>query len=199
MNNETDDLRNEIMAKHATREIDDVLERIINNDERQQPIIFEDKFIREVLPLLVHPFSEENLIRYKKYVVELTNPLRVASTTHPEILFVVPALYPRPNTTTTSDPNSVSVSHVVDHIARQRERSLENLEHYITEFLTMISGSSPIEMRVLKPLALILARYGRVLEDSEGNPLYSLDSNSKQTKGYETTSSFDNETPVYED
>ncbi|BEG72700.1 hypothetical protein [Pseudomonas phage PA1C] len=169
------DTAEEIRARHVTRGIDDCLNTIIANDEMQLPIILEDRFVKEVLPLLVRPWDTDNLTRYRKYVLELTNPLRVASNeAEPKILFTVPALYPRPATSWAADATTASISHVVDYIAIERERSLQDLEPYITEFLSSVSITTTVDKSVLIPLANILAMYNRTFEDESGNPLYTL-------------------------
>ncbi|AEH03485.1 hypothetical protein AVT69_gp059 [Pseudomonas phage PhiPA3] len=168
-----------IRNQQATIEIEDVMNVIIGNDERQQPIVTEDVFVSRILPLLVHPWNIDNLRIYQSYVIELTNPLRVAGLVDgkTEVLFTVPPLYPRPDLTRADGPGTATLAHVFDHIAilRSRTSDQEQFEPQIAAYLHDVSVRTPIEKSTLGPLALILARYGRVFEDAEGNPLYTLD------------------------
>lgn len=178
---------NDFRSRHVTREIDDCLSTILGNDERQKPIILESDFIKKVLPLLMHPFTENNLIEYKKYVVELTNPLRVASNEkESKILFEVPPMYLRPSTTITADSQTASIGNVLEHISIQRERTLEDFEPLILEYLTHVSLKTTPHKDILLPLANILARYGRTFVDDKGVPLYTLDNS--DSKAIITTS-----------
>lgn len=81
------------------------------------------------------------------------------------------------------DGQTASISHVLDHIARDRHRTIQNLDPYIVEFLTDVSIKNSIDHQVLLPLAKILAMYGRTFEDDNGEPLYSLGGNTKQLNG----------------
>lgn len=158
----------------VTQEIDDALAAIEANDTRQQPIVDENTFINQIIPLLVHPWKEENLVSYKRFVKELHQPLRVAGIVDgvSKVLFTVPPLYQKP-TTSMSAAGDVGVSHLLDYLARERERTPYQSGEVLNEFLVRITGS-PITDGTLRPMALILAQYGRAFEDSDGNPLYSV-------------------------
>lgn len=186
-----------------TSAITEACETIIANDIKYTPWIFEDQFIDEVIPLLVRPWDVGNLTRYRDYVVELTNPLRVISRTRePVVLYTVPAMYPRPTTSSTGEPGDASVANLSDHIAQQSIRSPFSMDHLMTDFLNKISITDSVENTVLKPLAIILAKHGRALEDDNHQPLYTLDgsalpaSNVQSTVTESETGSFSDE---YED
>lgn len=165
-------------------DISSAADTIIANDEMHVPIILEDRFIKDVIPILVRPWDKKHLEAYKRFVVELTNPLRVATNERePKVAFVVPALYPRPSTTWSANGQTASIAHVVDYIALERSRSIHNLDPYITEYLSSVSIKSTVDQSVLLPLAHILAMYGRTFEDEQGQPLYSLGSNTAKPNG----------------
>lgn len=155
--------------------LDEICNVILKNDDLSTPYIFEDDFIQNVLPLLVRPWDKDNLIRYKDYVLELTNPLRIISReVNPKVLDVVPALYPRPYMTSVGEVGDATVSHLAEHIYKENTRSPYPMDHLMTEFLNKISIRYEVEDVVLRPLALILGKYGLAFEDDDGNPLYSI-------------------------
>ncbi len=175
---------------------------IIKNDELSVPYVFEDVFKAYVLPLLVRPWDKNNLIKYREYVVELTNELRIISREKDaKVVGVVPALYPRPYTTVVGDANEASVSHLAEHIYKENTRSPFPMDHLMTDFLNKISIRFDVEDVVLKPLALLLAKYGRVFEEDDGTPLYALDDRPVSSSGkvIEDSESQDSFSDEYED
>lgn len=177
-----------------TSAIAEACDAIVENDIKYTPWVFEDVFESEVIPLLVRPWDVNNLNQYRSYVQELTNPLRVISRTRdPVVLFTVPAMYPRPFTTTVGEPGVPSVANLSDHIAQQAIRSPFPMDHLMTDFLNKISIHDTVEDSVLRPLALILAKYGRALEDDDHQPLYALDGAVKSTVGTDNENLEDSE------
>lgn len=160
-------------------QLDDIgsaLSEITHAVEIRLPIVTEDKFIREVLPLLQHPWSNNNLQRYLKYVKELTNPLRVAGrgeNNETIVKFTVPALYPRPNSTTAGS-GAITVEQLILHVRNEHDRGLQRFDHYVGEYLQSIAGHGDIGETVLKPIAFILAYYDKTFVDADGKPLYDL-------------------------
>lgn len=147
---------------------------IMENDELMKHYVFEDVFINEIIPLLVRPWDEQNLIKYKDYVKELTNELRIISNEKtPVVLHVIPALYPRPSTTS-AETNNATVGNLTAHLHQERIRSPFPQDDILTDFLLSISVKQSVEDSVMKPLARILAVYGRAFEDDDGKPLYEL-------------------------
>lgn len=160
-------------------DIGSALSAITHAVEIRLPIVTEDKFIKDVLPILQHPWSEENLLRWLKIVKEPMNPLRVAGKgegNETVVLFTVPALYPRP-ASTTSKPGEVSPRQLIDYVKNENDRGNHEYDHYVPEFLFSIAGHGDITEEVLKPLAHILARYDRTFTDIAGKPLYDLGPN----------------------
>lgn len=182
--------------------MDEALNTILKNDELTKHFIFEDEFITNVIPLLVRPWDESNLIKYKKYVLELTNELRIISREpEPKVIAVVPALYPRV-TTSSPDVGKAGVGDLAVHLQREKLRSPFPQDEIMTDFLTTITMTEPVEETVLKPLARILARYGRALEDDDGTPLYSLPGkqSSVETQGVANDTPYESSyTDEYED
>jgi hypothetical protein len=78
-------------------------------------------------------------------------------------------------TSVAASGDTVSISHVVDHVVRMRERDPSVSFDHVTDFIKAISATRSVEDAVLKPVARILAQYGRVFEDEDGNPLYRLE------------------------
>lgn len=154
---------------------------ILANDERQIPVVAEDVFERQIIPLLQRPWDERNLQLYKRYVVELTMPLRVAGVRNGEtiILFTVPPLHARVDTSM-SGIHDITVNHLIEHASLLRLRGTnEPVEEYVAEYLHQISQLVPIEEKLLIPLGAILALYGKTFVDDGGFPLYELDGQPK--------------------
>lgn len=144
--------------------------------EIRLPIVTEDKFIRDVLPILQHPWSDENLKAWLRIVKEPMNPLRVAGRgegNETVVLFTVPALYPRPGSTT-NQPGMVSARQLIDYVKNENDRGNHEYDHYVPEFLQKIAGHGDITEEVLKPIAMILSRYDLTFTDLMGKPLYDL-------------------------
>ena len=150
---------------------------IMANDERQTPVVSEDVFEHQIVPLLQRPWDEKNLTIYKRYVVELTMPLRVAGIRDGKTvtLFTVPPLHARVDTSM-SGIHDITVNHLIEHASMLRVRGThEPVEKYVTEYLHQISQLVPIEEKLLVPLGAILALYGKTFLDDGHFPLYSLD------------------------
>lgn len=159
--------------------IEEICSTILHNEELNKPYVFEDVFIRDVIPLLVRPWDPNNLTKYMKYVKELTNELRVITReVEAKVIHVVPAMYPRP-VTTMPETNAATAGNLAQHLQLLRLRTPIPQDHIMTDFLIAISSGDPVEDSVLKPLARILAHYGRALEDDDGTPLYRLEDESK--------------------
>lgn len=159
------------------QEIDRICNDIIANDEHQTPIVGEDVFISQVLTLLQRPWDPRNQDIYRRYVKELTMPLRVAGVRDGEtfVLFTVPPLHARVDTSM-GGIHDITAAHFVNQADLIRTRgSSEPVDQYISEFLQMISMTVPVEHSTLVPIAGILSLYERTFLDDEGNPLYSLD------------------------
>lgn len=172
---------------------------ILTNDELIKHYVFEDVFVDRVIDLLVRPWDESNLVKYKDYVKELTNELRVLSNEpKPRVLHVVPALYPRP-TTTIPEAGKATVGNLTEHLQKERVRSPFPQDEILTDFLTTISIREPVEESVMKPLARILAYYGRVFEDDDGNPLYELEPVKETNQGTNVLVEESSFTDDYED
>lgn len=153
----------------------DALDSIIVEAEKQVPYVFENYFIENIIPLLVRPWDEDNLNKYRNYVREFSNELRVISYEEtPRVLFHVPALYPRPFTSVVSDDNNATVTNLIEYLHNERGRSPFPQDHILTDFITKISIRESVEESTLIPLIKILAHYDRALEDDNGNPLYDL-------------------------
>lgn len=161
---------------YQLNDIGSALTAITEAVEIRMPIITEDRFVKEVLPILQHPWTEENLNRYRKYVKELTNPLRVAGRGEGNstvVLFTVPALYPRPNSTIPKR-GDFSAQQLILYVRNEHDRGNHEYDHYVAEYLHAIAGHGDIATEVLKPLALILSRYDKTFVDFNGKPLYEL-------------------------
>lgn len=179
--------------------IDAACDAILENDELIKQYVFEDVFVNDVIDLLVRPWDESNLIKYKDYVKELTNELRILSNEpKPRVLHVVPALYPRP-VTTIPEAGKATVGNLTEYLQKERIRSPFPQDEILTEFLTTISIREPVEESVMKPLARILAYYGRAFEDDEGNPLYELEPVSETLESIKDNDGESSFTDEYED
>lgn len=155
--------------------IEEICNTLLAQEELNKPYVFEDVFIRDIIPLLVRPWDPDNLVKYNQYVKELTNELRILSREEkPQLLDTVPALYPRPTSTMPDSPTAATAGNLAQHLQQERLRSPFPQDHIMTDFLLRISATTPVEESVLKPLARILAKYGRAFEDDNGVPLYSL-------------------------
>lgn len=165
------------------QELERAMDDILANDARQTPIVSEDVFISQIIPLLQRPWDEDNLRKYKRYVAELVQPLRVAGVRNGEtvVLFTVPALHAAVDTTSPIT-TGITVNQLVEHASIMRARhSSENVDIYVAEYLHQISNQLTPEQKLLIPLAAILGIYGKTFLDDMGNPLYSLDGDSVQT------------------
>lgn len=159
------------------QEIDRICSDILSNDEFQTPVIGEDVFISQVIPLLQRPWDPRNQAIYKRYVKELTMPLRVAGVRDGEtvILYTVPPLHARVDTSMGSI-HDITVGHFVNQADLIRARgSSEPVDQYVSEFLQMISMTVPVEQSTLVPIGGILSLYDKTFLDDGGFPLYSLD------------------------
>lgn len=168
----------------ANIEIDRACNDILANDVKQTPIVGEDVFVNQIIPLLQRPWDERNIAIYKRYVHELTMPLRVAGNINGEtaVLFTVPPLHARVDTSM-SGIHDITVGHLVEHASLLRHRgTTEPVDKYVAEYLHKISQLVPIEDKLLVPLAGILAYYGKTFVDDGGFPLYSLDGTAVESK-----------------
>lgn len=159
------------------QEIDRICNDIISNDEHQTPVIGEDVFISQVIPLLQRPWDPRNQDIYKRYVKELTMPLRVAGVREGQtiVLFTVPPLHARVDTSMGSI-HDITVGHFVNQAELIKSRgTTEPIDQYVSEFLAMISMTVPVENSTLVPIGAILALYDKTFVDDGGFPLYSLD------------------------
>lgn len=169
------------------REIDRICNDIIANDERQMPVVAEDEFVERIIPLLQRPWDPNNQAIYKRYVHELTMPLRVAGVRDNQtvVLYVVPPLMARVDTSMGSI-HDITVGHFINQADLMRVRgTTEPVDQYVNEFLQMVSFSVPIEKKTLVPIAAILSLYGKTFVDDGGFPLYSLDGTSTTNRNGE--------------
>lgn len=163
-------------AAYRLDDIGSALASITHAVEIRMPIITEDKFIRDVLPILQHPWSQTNLERWIKIVKEPMNPLRVAGKgegNETVVLFTVPALYPRPSSTI-AQKGEVTPQQLISYVKNENDRGNHEYDHYVPEFLMSIAGHGEITEDVLRPIALILSRYDLTFVDVMGKPLYEL-------------------------
>lgn len=161
----------------TNQEIDQICKGILGNDEHQTPIVGEDVFVTQIIPLLQRPWDLKNQDIYRRYVKELTMPLRVAGVRNGEsiVLFTVPPLLARVDTSMGSI-HDITVGHFINQADLIRTRGTnEPVDQYISEFLQMVSMSVPIENKTLVPIGAILALYDKTFVDDGGFPLYSLD------------------------
>jgi hypothetical protein len=167
----------------TNQEIDQICKGILGNDEHQTPIVGEDVFVTQIIPLLQRPWDLKNQDIYRRYVKELTMPLRVAGVRNGEsiVLFTVPPLLARVDTSMGSI-HDITVGHFINHADLIRTRGTnEPVDQYISEFLQMVSMSVPIEHKTLVPIGAILALYDKTFVDDGGFPLYSLDGSTVST------------------
>jgi hypothetical protein len=163
------------------QEIDRICNDILSNDELQTPIIGEDVFINQVIPLLQRPWDQRNQDLYKRYVKELTMPLRVAGVRDGKtvVLYTVPPLHARVDTSMGSI-HDITVGHFINQAELIKSRgTTEPVDQYVSEFLQMISLTVPPEHSTLVPIGAILALYDKTFVDDGGFPLYSLDGSTK--------------------
>lgn len=161
----------------GNQELERAMADILANDARQMPIVEESVFISQIIPLLQRPWLESNLTKYKRYVVELTMPLRVAGVRNGEtvILFTVPPMH-APVDTTSASIHGITVNHLIEHASIMRHRGTnEPVDRYVADYLHQISQQVPIEQKLLVPIGAILGLYGKTLLDDLGHPLYTLD------------------------
>lgn len=159
------------------QELDRAMNDILANDAIQTPIVGEDVFISQVIPLLQRPWDEDNLRKYRRYVVELTQPLRVAGVRDGEtiVLFTVPPMHAAVDTTSPIT-TGITINQLVEYASIMRSRhTAENVDGYVTEYLHNISNQLPPEQKLLVPLGAILGIYGKTFLDDMGHPMYSLD------------------------
>lgn len=159
------------------QELDRAMNDILANDERQTPIVGEDVFINQIIPILQQPWKEENLRRYRRFVVEPTQSLRVAGVRDGQtvVLFTIPPLMGRVDTTSPV-VNGITVNQLVEYASIMRARHTgENVDGNVTEYLHQITNQIPPEQKVLVPIGAILGVYGKTFLDDMGHPLYPLD------------------------
>lgn len=169
----------------GNQEVERACNAILANDEYQMPIVGEDVFINQIIPLLQRPWDERNLALYKRYVRELTLPLRVAGVRDGEttVLFTVPPLHARVDTSSASI-HDITVGHLIEHVDLLRNRGThEPVEEYVKEYLHQISQLKPAKDKLLVPIGAILAVYGKTFIDDGGFPLYSLDGSVTEVSG----------------
>ena len=139
----------------------DSMDIILQATQEAIPVIAEDRFINEVLPLLETPFRLESMSRYVSYVGELTNPLRVQAADG-EILFEVPAFI---QTTGVTIPikGAATTDHALKDIYGMAERGVD-INPHITALMRSVTARPDMVERVLNPLDAILKRYGRTIQ-----------------------------------
>lgn len=167
------------------QELQRAMADILANDERQTPIVGEDVFVNQIIPLLQRPWLESNLAKYKRFVAELTQPLRVAGVRDGQtvVLFTIPPLHAAVDTTSPIT-NGITINQLVEHASIMRSRHFaENVDGYVTEYLHQISNLLPPEQKLLVPLGAILGVYGKTFLDDMGHPLYSLDGVANEVTG----------------
>lgn len=159
------------------QELDRAMSDILANDERQTPIVTEDVFISQIIPILQRPCTEDNMRKWRRYVAEPMQPLRVAGIRDGKtvVLFTIPPLFGRVDTTS-PHATGITVNQLVEYASIMRSRHTgENVDNYIPEYLTSITNLSTPEQKVLIPIAAILGAYGKTFLDDEGKPMYKLD------------------------
>lgn len=167
------------------QELQRAMNDILANDARQTPIVGEDVFVNQIIPILQQPWREENLRKYKRYVAELTQPLRVAGVRDGKtvVLFTVPPMHAAVDTTSPL-ATGITINQLVEHASIMRSRhTAENVDGYVTEYLHQISNQLTPEQKLLVPLGAILGVYGKTFLDDMGHPLYSLEGVANQVTG----------------
>ncbi|BDR25169.1 hypothetical protein fnug_79 [Pseudomonas phage fnug] len=180
----------------------DAMQAMVSIHQKEIPIVHEDVFVKNILPLLECPWAPGALDEYRKYVHELSNPLRVASVNTKEavVLFTVPALYPRPSVAISSGENVASISNVMDYYNKEHNRNPRGgFAKEAAQFLERCIYNEPLEKQLLQVLIQILAAYGRVLKNTDGTPLYELPNASSSKSGGVQVDTPENDECVYGD
>lgn len=169
----------------GNQELERAMADILANDERQTPIVAEDVFINQIIPILQQIWKPENHKRYLRYVAEPMQSLRVAGVRDGKtvVLFKVPPLMGGVDTTSPV-VNGITINQLVEYASIMRSRHTgENVDQNVTEYLTQITSQVTPEQKVLVPIAAILGVYGKTFLDDMGHPLYSLDGVANQVTG----------------
>lgn len=180
----------------------DAMQAMVTIHQKEIPIVHEDVFINKILPLLECPWAPGALDEYRKYVHELSNPLRVASVNTKEavVLFTVPALYPRPSVAISSGENVASISDVMVYYNKEHNRNPRaGYAKEAAQFLERCIYSEPLEKQLIQALIQILAAYGKVLKNTDGTPLYELPNTPSSKPGGVSTDTPESDECVYGD
>lgn len=163
-------------SAYRLTDIGSALEAISHAVEIRLPIVTEDVFIRKVIPLLQHPWSEENINAWLDIVKEPMNPLRVAGrgeNNETVVLFTVPSWFPRPGTSI-SKKGDVSIEQIILYLRNENDRGNFGQDHYLAEYLESIAARNTTPEGILSNIAIILSRYDKTFVDLMGKPLYEL-------------------------
>lgn len=169
----------------GNQELERAMADILSNDERQTPIVTEDVFINQIIPILQRPCTEDSMRKWRRFVSEPMQALRVAGVRDGKtvVLFTIPPLFGRVDTTS-PHVNGITVNQLVEYASIMRSRHTgENVDGNVTEYLTEITNQVSPEQKVLVPIAAILGAYGKTFLDDMGHPLYSLDGVANQVTG----------------
>lgn len=181
------------MKSHESLLLGDAVETILSASQELYPIISEYQFKRDVVDILVDPFSPEKLKQYSIFVGELTKPLRVVSDANPqELLFTVPALVQSPITTVPKE-NGITTENFLRSLSRDIDLGGRNLNTKIEAFMLSITKVPNYLENVIKPINEILKRYDRQITQVPGleqtnkvsKPIHS--NNDDKTIGITTT------------
>lgn len=169
----------------GNQELERAMADILANDERQTPIVTEDVFINQLIPILQQPWKEENQRKWRRYVAEPMQSLRVAGGRDGQtvVLFTIPPLFGRVDTTSPV-ATGITVNQLVEYASIMRSRHTgENVDGNVTEYLNEITHQIPPEQKVLVPIGAILGLYGKTFLDDMGHPLYSLEGVANEVTG----------------
>lgn len=157
-------------------DIGSALEAISHAVEIRLPIVTEDVFIRTVIPILQHPWTDDAVNAWLKIVKEPMNPLRVAGrgeNNETVVLFTVPSWFPRPGTSV-AKKGDVSIEQIILYLRNENDRGNFSNDHYLAEYLDAIAARDSSAEGILSSIAIILSRYDKTFVDLMGKPLYEL-------------------------
>lgn len=164
-------------SAYQLNDIGSALDAINHTVEMHKPIVTEAVFIRDVLPLLQHPWSDTNIAKWLKFVHhEPMQGLRVAGRgegNETVVLFTVPGWFTKPGTSIPKRDHATTAAAVL-HVRNEVERGNLSVNQDLAEFLDSIAARNTTSEELLLEIALILARYDKTFTDAIGNPLYEL-------------------------
>lgn len=156
------------VKSHSDLILGDALTVILEEEQRNNPVISEYQFEQEVLDILTFPFGKEALSRYMVYVGELTKPLNVVANDDREnILFTVPALVQSPITTVTTG-KGISAEQFMQSLNRERDLGGRHITEKVRWFMMNMTKRPDYLQAVIYPIQHILKRYNRTMDPIPG-------------------------------